>query len=432
MMRYVGLSLLTMISVADAAEVVPIFRRNTTSDLLSVLNGSGSYVSIGSISSNTYTLGGVGYAWVDTTSVAGDPNKYYTDLLGVPTGASPVAKFNRIQCGSTTATSGGYPSVPTLWTSDLWSNWDLGGQISCISALGNGAINAASRTSDHRTASGQASPGSTGVNAMAYNDDTVVGVPIANAGLFLGVRGNGVLGTTLGMQVDTTNWGSVVDVTPYADAGATGRTVGILMSPGAVEKAPNVRANPSAGLSFNPHNGIEFRKGMVVNSLALDTTLGTAGNGIFIEMAPEQEFAWRNNAGALVAELWGHATNGVQVYPGLTVSGNASASGHVKANRVELSSAAPSLSSCGTSPSIVANSNSGSGNFTTGTGSPTGCTLTFATAYTNDAHCTVTAANLAGVGVSTYVSSSTAASFSITMTVGTDSASYNYTCIGDS
>ncbi len=48
----------------------------------------------------------------------------------------------------------------------------------------------------------------------------------------------------------------------------------------------------------------------------------------------------------------------------------------------------PALTSCGTSPAIVGGDFAGT--VTMGTGSPTGCTITFAVAYTNAPVCTVT------------------------------------------
>ena len=49
----------------------------------------------------------------------------------------------------------------------------------------------------------------------------------------------------------------------------------------------------------------------------------------------------------------------------------------------------PTLTSCGTSPAIATNSTDGAGEITEGSTS-TGCTITFATAYTNAPFCTIT------------------------------------------
>jgi hypothetical protein len=82
----------------------------------------------------------------------------------------------------------------------------------------------------------------------------------------------------------------------------------------------------------------------------------------------------------------------------------------------------PVLSSCGTSPSITSGSTMFAGKFTTGT-IATGCTVTFAQAFTNVPTCNVTAP---GVAVPTYNESTTA----ITMTLDVASTTYRYTCVG--
>lgn len=48
---------------------------------------------------------------------------------------------------------------------------------------------------------------------------------------------------------------------------------------------------------------------------------------------------------------------------------------------------APALTSCGTTPAIAGTDTSGT--VTMGTGTPTGCVITFATAYTGAPHCVV-------------------------------------------
>lgn len=50
---------------------------------------------------------------------------------------------------------------------------------------------------------------------------------------------------------------------------------------------------------------------------------------------------------------------------------------------------APTLTSCGTSPTVATGSTDDSGQITTGTGTPTGCTITFGTAKSNAPFCTV-------------------------------------------
>ncbi len=95
-------------------------------------------------------------------------------------------------------------------------------------------------------------------------------------------------------------------------------------------------------------------------------------------------------------------------------------------------SSAPAISSCGTgSPAVAAGSSNQGGQFTTGTGTPTACTMTFANAFPTKAFCSVTPANAAAVAVSVYVSASSASAFTITLGSGTSTAAYNYSCNGN-
>lgn len=87
---------------------------------------------------------------------------------------------------------------------------------------------------------------------------------------------------------------------------------------------------------------------------------------------------------------------------------------------------APTLSSCGTSPAVVGDGKAGE--VTMGTGTPTGCVITFATAYASAPYCVVSwqATPLAS---QSYSVSATA----ITLTqTATDSNKVNYVCWGRS
>jgi hypothetical protein len=105
----------------------------------------------------------------------------------------------------------------------------------------------------------------------------------------------------------------------------------------------------------------------------------------------------------------------------LNVSGNIGSGNVVGPHNL-----APALTSCGTSPTVTGDSKSGV--VTMGTGSPTGCVITFATAYAVAPACTVTwqATPLAS---QSYVVSASA----ITLTqTGTNSNKVNYTCASQS
>jgi hypothetical protein len=85
------------------------------------------------------------------------------------------------------------------------------------------------------------------------------------------------------------------------------------------------------------------------------------------------------------------------------------------AGHLEVTGATPALTSCGTSPSISGTDIAGT--VTMGTGSPTGCVITFATAYTTTPYCQViwVATPLAS---QSYVVSTTALTLTQTDTSG--------------
>jgi hypothetical protein len=93
--------------------------------------------------------------------------------------------------------------------------------------------------------------------------------------------------------------------------------------------------------------------------------------------------------------------------------------GNVSASKITTNSAVPTLSSCGTSPSVVGSNVAG--RLVTGSAATT-CTITFATAYTNAPFCTVTAEVATQP---TYTVSATAITFATSIA----STAYQYHCI---
>lgn len=92
--------------------------------------------------------------------------------------------------------------------------------------------------------------------------------------------------------------------------------------------------------------------------------------------------------------------------------------------------APPTISSCGTSPPAASTgSSNNAGQFTLGTGTPTACTVTFASAFPNYAYCSVTAAsNYTGTY---YISAQSKSAFTVTLGAGTASVVFNYVCGGN-
>jgi hypothetical protein len=83
---------------------------------------------------------------------------------------------------------------------------------------------------------------------------------------------------------------------------------------------------------------------------------------------------------------------------------------------------APALTSCGTSPSIAGSDFAGT--VTMGTGSPTGCVITFNTAYSAAPHCVVTSESQL-----TSFAYSTSATAITTVQTGTSSNKVDYVCV---
>ncbi len=130
---------------------------------------------------------------------------------------------------------------------------------------------------------------------------------------------------------------------------------------------------------------------------------------------------WRYRTGGVDLSQWG--TDGstfwyqpMTLQSSLTLQSNLVSTGTI-----------PTLSSCGTGPSILAGSTNTSGRFTTGTGATT-CTLTFAGTYTNAPTCQVNMQGSTGTPA-TPVYAETTTTIPMTSAV-VASATYRYTCVG--
>jgi len=110
-------------------------------------------------------------------------------------------------------------------------------------------------------------------------------------------------------------------------------------------------------------------------------------------------------------------------------SGNSVFTSRVKGTLLTTTAGAPTTSTCGTSSAVDANSSGNGGKVTFGTGT-TVCTLTFATAFPTAAFCTVTPlAQPAAVANIPYISAQSRTAF--TISGGTASVAYQYTCAGN-
>ncbi len=101
----------------------------------------------------------------------------------------------------------------------------------------------------------------------------------------------------------------------------------------------------------------------------------------------------------------------------------------IKATQHLTTAAAPATSSCGTSPAVTSDSSANGGKVTFGSGTTT-CTLTFSVAFPTSAYCTITPlAQPAAVANIPYISAQSKTAF--TISGGTASAAYQYTCAGN-
>ena len=111
--------------------------------------------------------------------------------------------------------------------------------------------------------------------------------------------------------------------------------------------------------------------------------------------------------------------------PSFTVSGVSL--GTIVANFTAILSAAPTVSSCGTSPSIDSGASNRSGTVTVGSGTVSSCTVTFVSSgFTNVVHCRITP-QTASLAVFGYSYTKTAVTVTATSLTG---AKFDYDCNG--
>lgn len=92
----------------------------------------------------------------------------------------------------------------------------------------------------------------------------------------------------------------------------------------------------------------------------------------------------------------------------------------------------PTASSCGTSPSVADWSTNNFGLVTTGTGTPTACTVTFAQAFPDQAACVVSLGTAVAVGTNyVYLSAVSKSAFTASFQTGTNSVKIYYWCQGN-
>jgi hypothetical protein len=276
-----------------------------------------------------------------STVVPGLAQFYFPTYFGNP-GSAIVSKVNRLQVGEAALTSADVLTPTLLPTTPSWAdtlinaNFIGSGQLSVVAAWGNGPLNAATRASDFTTAfPGQVSGGS-GCNFMGVNDvPSATGNAIVYGLNAFGIRKSGVAGITFGIQADINVAGSVVDLNPYGTI-TGGVTFAAMFTSGAYSAvaASNATAGILIGQGFP--TGPRLRKGILVMSPALDTSVGAGGAGVAMEVPRNASFRAINSLGSTDAEWWGNAS-GWNFSGGLTGTGFAvDGSGNINGNQLSL------------------------------------------------------------------------------------------------
>jgi hypothetical protein len=166
----------------------------------------------------------------------------------------------------------------------------------------------------------------------------------------------------------------------------------------------------------------------------ISSTGGSAGFVAVSRTGTGNSYQWYNGTGVDM-RLYDGASDLITISSsGISTANNISANNAIISNNTTAlhhysTISAPVASSCGTSPTVDAGSSAHAGKITFGSAT-TACTLTFASAFDNNAFCTVTpGAQPAAVANIPYISAQSKTAF--TISGGTASAVYYYNCGGN-
>lgn len=381
------------------------------------------------LASGYYTLNPTGQ-FLEQTSVNSAASVFYeTSHAGIASHGI-VHKVNRLFVGEASNTSGGTNGTganqlaPVSWIDTYVPTLVSNSQFAAGAAMGTIGVSGYARASDSVTATGVATGGAEGGVFVGVDDDVVTTNGSIAAGLDARCIRNGATNGICLNQIDVTNGGPVVDASPYpTGTDYKGSTFALGLTAGTSHVT--TPANASVALSIGAGSA-KFRKGLLIYNNALDTTVGVSGGGVAVEMALKNEIRWMSDKTTVQASIWGDS--------GLLVSSASVFSQHnllatqwVGGLGFIGSSAAPTLSTCGTSPAIDANSTNAGGAITLGTGSPTSCTVTYATAYPTNAWPTVTPEGNYGAF---WVSGISKTGFTINLASSAAGAKFTYTASG--
>lgn len=215
-------------------------------------------------------------------------------------GASINRQNDRVLVGAATVNSGDPNGVGTQdWMEQLRAYSTSISQHASISTIGQIAVAAGSRTSDSHTAG---SMGCIGYEAIVNNDNTI---QVQYAwGSYLEARRQPNAGTTTGLEIDTVNLGTEVDLLPYGTQ-PTGITPALWLASGA-----EVSSNPSTAAMVVLNNGATFRHGIVMRSGALKGD--DSGPASAISLARNHQVEWYDGGNRLTGFIRSDAATHAQ------------------------------------------------------------------------------------------------------------------------
>jgi hypothetical protein len=266
--------------------------------------------------------GAQGSFWTDVTNTDGTNNArihQFRDRLFVDDGALNAGSWNAGSGSLSNSRSGtAINSVNWNWAPreasilgiSSWGEMSIVGMSVSSSALRSGDPNPIANVSP------------IGVAGFGLNDRTT-NIGSTWAGYFESLRKTAAVGTSITVELDTGNVGSVVDITPFSQP--TGMTVGLWNQAGGSAGGAVTYTNPSAGIAFGS-NGAKWRKGIVFTNSGLDTALGSGTGGLAIEFGDGQSYRWLNVSNQVIGEVWSTSTGSgtlvLQPRTNLQINGN--------------------------------------------------------------------------------------------------------------
>ena len=241
---------------------------------------------------------------LDQSSVVGSAAKFWNPSYFVTNPATGIVhKINRLLIGEASLTGSQIPASPASWVETYIPNLVADSQLAVGASIGTLAVTGYARTGDYRTWAGSTSGGAEGGTFVGVNNDTTAATtPIAVGVVGIGFHLTGVVGITLGGQMDVNAQSNCALINPFS--GIISNTCSALgLTSGAYALG---LAKPSAAfyVGKGTGGGPAFSTGGVYFSGALDPAVGAGGNGVWAEIANGMSLRSSISSGVTGAELY--------------------------------------------------------------------------------------------------------------------------------